>query len=60
MRRARSFSWSSAKMLMTSPSSIVSSASGGAKPGGGVAVHLRNRRCVQCLRGWDGPGDVFC
>jgi hypothetical protein len=36
MRRARSFSWSSADMLMTSPSSMVSSPSGGAKPSGGA------------------------
>jgi hypothetical protein len=36
MRRARSFSWSSAKMPMTSPSSMVSSPTGGAKPGGGA------------------------
>jgi hypothetical protein len=36
MRRARSFSWSSAEMSMTSPSSIVSTPSGGAKPGGGA------------------------
>jgi hypothetical protein len=35
MRRARSCSWSSAEMPMTSPSSIASSPSGGAKPGGG-------------------------
>jgi hypothetical protein len=36
MRKARSFSWSSAEMPMTSPSSIVSSPSGGAKLGGGA------------------------
>jgi hypothetical protein len=36
MRRARSCSCSSAEMLMTSPSSVVSSPSGGAKPGGGA------------------------
>jgi hypothetical protein len=36
MRRAHSFSWSSAEMSMTSPSSIVSLPSGGAKPGGGA------------------------
>jgi hypothetical protein len=36
MRRARSFSWSSAEMPMTSPSSMVSSPSWGAKPGGGA------------------------
>jgi hypothetical protein len=36
MRRARNFSWSSAEMLMTSPSSMVSLPSGGAKPGGGA------------------------
>jgi hypothetical protein len=36
MRRARSFSWSSAEMPMTSLSSMVSSPSGGAKPGGGA------------------------
>jgi hypothetical protein len=35
MRRARSFSWSSAEMPMTSPSPMVSSPSGGVKPGGG-------------------------
>jgi hypothetical protein len=36
MRRARSCSCSSAKTLMTSPSSVASSPSGGAKPGGGA------------------------
>jgi hypothetical protein len=36
MHRARNFSWSSAEMPMTSLSSIVSSPSGGAKPGGGA------------------------
>ena len=36
MRRAHICSWSSAEMPMTSPSSIVSSPSGGAKPGGGA------------------------
>jgi hypothetical protein len=36
MRRARSFSWSSAEMPMTSSSFMVSSPSGGAKPGGGA------------------------
>jgi hypothetical protein len=36
MRRARSCSWSSAETPMTSSSSIVSSPSGGAKPGGGA------------------------
>jgi hypothetical protein len=36
MRRARSFSWSSAEMPMTSPSSTVSSPSGGAEHGGGA------------------------
>jgi hypothetical protein len=36
MRRARSFSWSSAEMMMTSPSSMVFSPSSGAKPGGGA------------------------
>jgi hypothetical protein len=36
MRRARSFSRSSAEMPMASPSSIVSSPSSGAKPGGGA------------------------
>jgi hypothetical protein len=36
MRRAHSFSWSSTDMPMTSPSSMVSSPSGGAKPGGGA------------------------
>jgi hypothetical protein len=36
MRKARSFSWSSAEMLMTSPSTMVSSPSCGAKPGGGA------------------------
>jgi hypothetical protein len=35
MRKARSCSYSSAKTLMTSPSSVVSAPSGGAKPGGG-------------------------
>jgi hypothetical protein len=41
MRRARSFSWSSAEMPMTSPSSMVSSPSGGVKPGGGTwGTHL--------------------
>jgi hypothetical protein len=46
MRRARSFSWSLAEMSMTSPSSMVSSPSGGAKPGGGACgapseLHVR-------------------
>jgi hypothetical protein len=36
MRRARSYSCSSAEMPMTSPSSIASSPSSGAKPGGGA------------------------
>jgi hypothetical protein len=36
MRGARNFSWSSAEMPMTSPSSKVSSPSGEAKPGGGA------------------------
>jgi hypothetical protein len=36
MRRARSCSCSLAKMPMTSPSSVASSPSGGAKPGGGA------------------------
>jgi hypothetical protein len=36
MRRAHSFSWSSAEMPMILPSSMVSSPSGGAKPGGGA------------------------
>jgi hypothetical protein len=36
MRRARSCSWSSAEMLITSPSSIASSLSSGAKPDGGA------------------------
>jgi hypothetical protein len=36
MRRARSCSCSSAEMSMTSLSSVVSSPSGGAKPGGGA------------------------
>jgi hypothetical protein len=36
MRKAHSFSWSSTEMPMTSPSSMVSSPSGGAKPGGGA------------------------
>jgi hypothetical protein len=36
MRRAHSFRWSSAEMPMTSPSSTVSSPSGGAEPGGGA------------------------
>jgi hypothetical protein len=36
MHRARSCSWSSAEMPMTSPSSIASSPSNGAKPGGGA------------------------
>jgi hypothetical protein len=36
MRGARNFSWSLAEMPMTSPSSMVSSPSGGAKPGGGA------------------------
>jgi hypothetical protein len=36
MRMARSFSWSSAEMPMTSPSSMVSSPFGGAKPSDGA------------------------
>jgi hypothetical protein len=36
MHRARSCSWSSAEMPMTSPSSTASSPSSGAKPGGGA------------------------
>jgi hypothetical protein len=36
MRRARSCSWSSVEIPITSPSSIVSSPSGGVKPGGGA------------------------
>jgi hypothetical protein len=36
MRRACSFSWSLAEMPMTSPSSMVSSPSGGAKFSGGA------------------------
>jgi hypothetical protein len=36
MRRAHIFSWSSTEMPMTSPSSMVSSPSGGVKPGGGA------------------------
>jgi hypothetical protein len=36
MRRARSCSCSSAERLMTSSSSVASSPSGGAKPGGGA------------------------
>jgi hypothetical protein len=36
MRRARSFSWSLAEMSMTLSSSMVSSPSSGAKPGGGA------------------------
>jgi hypothetical protein len=36
MRRARSFSWSSAEMLMTSPSSTVSSPSGRVESRGGA------------------------
>jgi hypothetical protein len=36
MRRAHSCSYSSAEMSMTSPSSVASSPSGGAKPGGGA------------------------
>jgi hypothetical protein len=46
MRRAHNFSWSSAEMPITSPSSMVSSPSGGAKPGGGACgapleLHVR-------------------
>jgi hypothetical protein len=47
MRRARSYSCSSAKTLMTSTSSIASSPSGGAKPGGGTCgcpLELQVRR----------------
>jgi hypothetical protein len=36
MRRARSFSWSLVEMPMISQSSMVSSPSRGAKPGGGA------------------------
>jgi hypothetical protein len=55
-RRAHSCSYSSAEMLMTSPSSIASSPSGGAKPGGacGSPPELQMRmvpsgvRCPWC------------
>jgi hypothetical protein len=46
MRKARSYSCSSAKTPMTSPSSVVSAPSGGAKPGGscGCPPELQVRR----------------
>ena len=47
MRRACSCGWSSAEMPMTLPSSIASSPSGGAKPGGGACgspLELQVRR----------------
>jgi hypothetical protein len=47
MRRARSCSCSSAEMSMTSPSSVASSPSGGAKHGGGACgspLELQVRR----------------
>jgi hypothetical protein len=48
MRRARSCSCSSAETPMTSPSSVASAPSGGAKPGGGCygPLELRVRRVV--------------
>jgi hypothetical protein len=39
MRKARSCSCSSAEMPRTSPSSVRSAPSGGAKPGGGSGCH---------------------
>jgi hypothetical protein len=56
MRRARSFSWSSAEMPMTSPSSIVSSPFGGAKPGGGACGPPSE---LQVRRGAFGGGMVL-
>jgi hypothetical protein len=54
MRRARSFSWSSAEIPLTSPSPMVSSPSGGAKPGGGArgAPSELQVRTVPSRVGW--------
>jgi hypothetical protein len=60
MRRARSFSWSSAEMPMTSLSSIVSLPSGGAKPSGGACVAPSKLQVRRVPSGWDGLGVVFC
>jgi hypothetical protein len=54
MRRARRCSWSSAETQMTSPSSIASLSSGGAKPGSGACgmpLELQVRR-VHSGVGW--------
>jgi hypothetical protein len=64
MRKARSCSCSSAETPMTSPSSMTSAPSGGAKPGGGAAV-LQSRRCGEHrlrrpLGGWCGRGRGPC
>jgi hypothetical protein len=65
MCRACSCSCSSAQKLMTSPSSVASLPSGGAKPGVVLVVVLRSYRCVGCLREWVGRlhrllGGVVC
>jgi hypothetical protein len=59
MRRARSFSWSSAEMLITSPSSMVSSPSGEAKPGGGAWGASSKLQVRTMPSGWGGLGAVF-
>jgi hypothetical protein len=57
MRRARSCSCSSAKTPMTSPSSIASLPSGGAKPGGGTC---RSPPELQVHRVPSGVGCSWC
>jgi hypothetical protein len=52
MRKARSCSYSSAEMPMTSPSSVASSPSSGAKPGGGSCG------CPLELQVWRVPSGV--
>jgi hypothetical protein len=60
MRRARGCSCSSAETPMTSPSSVASSPSGGAKPRVVLVVVLWSCRCVGCLQEWGVHGAVLC
>jgi hypothetical protein len=60
MRRARSCSWSSAEMPMTSPSSIVSSPSSGAKLVGGACGTPPELQVRRVPSGVGGLGAVFC